>query len=1148
MLHLEKLTLHNFKSFRQASIKFIPGFNCIVGPNGSGKSSICDSLLFVLGETSLKRMRVTNVSQLINNNVKPDPEDGIKRAWVSATLSGSENIEITRRVKSNGKVGYRLNGKRVTRQEVIDVLHAHRSEIETTNTITQGEITRILNLNPKERRELIDVAAGIKEFDEKKETSLKELEKVETKINEAKIMINERKGFLKELEGEKRDAERYFEITGTLKRSRYTILKLREKQLTEEHEKLLNSRATLEKKIAEIAKSLESNLNEVNGISAEKQKLSEELNKRSTEVNSVNHRVEELTKQIAVIKEQIKATEESIVRTEEQADTRKKEKGDLESKLAANASSIKSKSDRLKQLEGELGESEVYALSEEDNAQMVNKYESDRTELERLEKDSAALELERGVLSNSMHTTEEKIAETEEALKSELDAYAKAEALIESNSKERKELEKRYLDMKEGLKIALDEEAKLKEEVGKADLEIFKIKEKLSIYGGPDKIGRMLEKAMAKGFYGRVKDLIEYDSKYVEAVWAAAQSRLNYFIVESISDAERAIQILKEEGLERSSFIPMNEVIVREQRSEKELKPLLDFIRYDKKFDRAMRFVFSNTFIIESVARAKELGIGKARFVTLDGELVEASGVVSGGGSKAAHSAIALSSRLTELQNSKAALEKKVEEVDYTMESQRKELAEAEVRIMTLDSDSKRMKAELLNSKARIGELRSKKEEYEKALASNKERLEKIGESIAAFSRNIQKLKEESGALYSAISEMLSTKGRSIASKEKRAKISAVRNEAEQLRVELASLSKENEMMQQRVEAISAELSGYASQIKDSKERKKALEEEMDRFEKSKEELGIQIKEHDSKSAVLFKSASELDEKLSKLSFEKGRLESELAKARTEVQAQEMQIAQAQTRLADIKAELLSYQGVIPIEGLSLKELEEKEVLLKADLEALGSVNLKAPEMYEERRKMLEEAEQKLSTLESEKASILSIINEVESKKLNVFNETLEKVNQNFSKLYPYIFEGEAQLHLSDPKNPFESGLVVSISKTKRASSVETMSGGEKSLITIMLILSIQMMNPMSLYIFDEIDSALDEENSKKLSKLIKELSRKSQFIVVSHNTALIQAADVAVGVTRQEGESRVVGIRFTDQRNIAAYEGGSANAVPAQA
>jgi len=1129
MLHIEKLSLHNFKSFRQATLKFDEGFNCIVGPNGSGKSSLCDSLLFVLGETSLRRMRVSSLQQLINNSAKPNPDDGIKRGWVSVTLAGGEEgpVEIIRIVKSNGKVGYRLNGKHVTRQDVISVLHAHRSEVESTNTITQGEITKIFNLNAKERRELIDVAAGIREFDEKKDASLKELEKVEVKIGEAKIMMNERKGFLAELEKEKRDAEKYNEVTTTLKRSNYTILKLREKQLEEEHEKLLGARRDLDNKVEELDRKLKENAMEMDKLGGEKTRLSEELNKRSVEVNSANHKIEELAKQIAVIKEQMKAAEDSTAAMESQGELLEKEKAEIEARMKENSSSMQKMKEELSEKEKELGEGESYVLSEEDNTKMVKRYEEKREELERLTKELAKLETEKGVLESNMRATEGMLAEIEEALTSALGEYAKIEEEIGDSKEAAGFIEEHVNALNAELKKLLESEAELKKVQSALDMEMLKVKERIAIYGSSDRTGSVLAKQMGKGFYGRVRDLITYDNRYAEAVSAAAQSRLNYFVVDDVESAERAIRILKEESLERSSFIPIKDIIVGEQKAVKGLKRVVDLVSFDAKFEKVMEFIFSNTFLIDSVGKAKEIGIGRARFVTLEGELVESSGVVSGGASKSVPSIAVLNSKIAELQREKSTTDSKLDEISREIEAKRKELAEEEVQKMANSSDEKRAEEELSKARVRLEALKAKKEAYYKDLSAWREALSNTIASINELEGDVSKMKEETTSLYSAISGMLAMKGRSAADEKKRAKLSASRDRVEQLKVNIASLTKENEMIQQRIDGISKGLNSYASQIKELKEKKKTLQAESEKLEKAKEELESTIKEHDSKSASLFKSVSELEGKLSKLSFENGKMESELAKAKAEAQVHEMSLTQVQTRLADIKAELMSYQDVIPIEGLSIKELEDKIVLLKADLESLGSVNLKAPEIYEERRKMLEEAEKKLATLESEKNSILSIINEVESKKLNVFNETLEKVSQNFAKLYPYVFEGEAKLQLSDPKDPFNSGLTISISKTKSGSSVDAMSGGEKSLIALMLIFSIQMMKPMALYIFDEIDAALDEENSKKLSKLIKELGRRSQFIVVSHNNALIQAADAAIGVAKQDGESRVVGIEI---------------------
>ena len=338
MLYLDEVSIHNFKSFKNATIKFNKGFNCIVGPNGSGKSNICDSLLFALGETSLKRMRVNKSLLLINNLAKPSKDDGIRKAYVKVRFSGEKDIEIMRYLKSNQKMGYRLNGKRTTRQEVVEVLKSYKAQINDTNTMTQGEITYLLNLNPKERRTLIDTAAGISEFNEKRDVSLKELEKVDIKINESRVMLKERSGFLDTLEKEKEGAERFTELTNMIKATSYTLLRLREKDIAEKLaaivEELAKKEATkkdFDKRITEI----EAKIGE---LSTERERISKNLTARSAELGATNKILEEINKNIAIgstklgsLNDTIKASKDRLsILESEQKKTKSKEKENTE--------------------------------------------------------------------------------------------------------------------------------------------------------------------------------------------------------------------------------------------------------------------------------------------------------------------------------------------------------------------------------------------------------------------------------------------------------------------------------------------------------------------------------------------------------------------------------------------------------------------------------------------------------------------------------------------------------------------------------------------------------------------------------------------------------------------------------------------------
>jgi chromosome segregation protein len=266
------------------------------------------------------------------------------------------------------------------------------------------------------------------------------------------------------------------------------------------------------------------------------------------------------------------------------------------------------------------------------------------------------------------------------------------------------------------------------------------------------------------------------------------------------------------------------------------------------------------------------------------------------------------------------------------------------------------------------------------------------------------------------------------------------------------------------------------------------------------------------------------------MSAEKGKLAGNLERLNREILEIETAKAQIEVRIGDIKAELSSYSNVEGIKEANADSLERELISKRTELESIGAVNLKAPELYDKKRKDVEEVQQQMSVLETEKTSVLEMIKEIESKKLNIFSETLDRVDKNFKKLFNHIFEGEAELGLDNPKDPFNSGLNISMTIDRRQRHIDRLSGGEKLLVMLMLIFSIQMMRPMSFYIFDEIDASLDKENSKKLSLLIKELGKSSQFVVVTHNDSMLTASDTNIGVAMHNHESRAVGIMLMNK------------------
>ncbi len=312
------------------------------------------------------------------------------------------------------------------------------------------------------------------------------------------------------------------------------------------------------------------------------------------------------------------------------------------------------------------------------------------------------------------------------------------------------------------------------------------------------------------------------------------------------------------------------------------------------------------------------------------------------------------------------------------------------------------------------------------------------------------------------------------------------------------------------------------------KETLKEKEIRKEVLHRSKAEIEKEINSKSESSKRSYSRIQSINDEISKLSAEHGKHEAEINAIERQINEIRLKRGTFETRLSDITAELKAYDAATSPLKSQLTEMEAEVNVLSSKITELGNVNQKAPEIYEERKKTVEEAASRVSTLLTEKEAVLRMMEEIDSKKLQTFMDMLNEVNKSFMKLYNYVFPGKACIVLEDDKDPLSSGIHIKISEGKAEKQFMSMSGGERAIISLMLLFSIHMGRKSSLYIFDEVDAALDKENAKKLSILIKEMSKEAQFIVISHNDSLIVNADTAIGVVKAEGESRAYGVEVS--------------------
>jgi chromosome segregation protein len=1125
MLYIKSIAISKFKSFRHAELLFSNGFTCVVGPNGSGKSNICDALLFGLGENSLRRLRVSKLDFLINSGMKRKAGE-LAKANVKMDFDGDDKISITRFVRSDGKTAYKVNGKNMRRHEVLELLKKHNIHVDETSTIAQGEINKIIDLNSKERRELIDIASGIKEFEVKKGESMKELEKVSQRIGEAQIVLNERLGFLRELEKEKNSAEKYTSMNARMKALNYSVVVKRAKVLQGRYDELSGKLASLESKKNEAASKLEKLSLNISRLGESRQRLSLSLNESSKKMSEKNAMLESIRRELAEIGVELSNKETTVRDAEKRLSELEIEEFTAEDKTRKNNEEIAFLASKIHELESESsgiavdgGEAKNY---EEDIKRLNISIEDGELRLSSIADSIAAVHAEESSINSRMEEIREEIKN------------AQAEAAASSGRRgeiaaQLDEASRKYNEMLVDEKALSSELSIMNNESGRIDEELLKLKEQKAIHQprGDELADKLAMRFGRKdGFHGKASRLCGYDSKYALAIETAAGSRFDYLVVDSISNAKIIIEHMKKNSLGRATFIPINELSVDTRKERIDERSIIGMVSFDKYYERVFNYIFGNTSLIDDIEDSKKMGIGKKRYVTLEGELVEQSGVVSGGSQRRRVSIAAIESDIMHLSDEKERVRKRISEAEGRLLSVRKSIATLEMEITSCRREVNYLESETKRHEENADRMETGIKSLEAKLRSIGDRRDSLLGERRMLNEKMENSKKALQRLYNEMLESSRELNKKGARKELIEKEKKLRKELEELKIKSAEMRKENELLKERLNEIK-------KQSDSGKESAKKAGEIIKEKSTRKAELGKRMKEIEEMIASGSESGRKVYEELNKIDAEigesssrKGSLSAEISMAEREISEIRIERGQLEVRLNDLKAELTLYANIEIIEG-KLEEMEKESSVLAARITELGNVNLKAPEIYLEKSKDVEEAKSRIETLGYEKNAIMRMIEEIDSKKLETFMSTFTAVNKNFSGLFGYIFTGKASIVLSNERDPFSSGLEVRIIEGKKEKLLHSMSGGEKSLVSLILLFAIHMCKPSQIYVFDEVDSALDKENSKKLSFLIKEMSKNSQFIVVSHNDSLIVNADAAIGVVKSNEESKAVGVEI---------------------
>jgi len=1017
------------------------------------------------------------------------------------------HAEVIRKLRKNGGTAYWLNGKRATKAVVMDFLQSEGLEVSTHNVIAQGEVDKIVRFTPKERRGVIDEIAGVSEFEDKKREALSELGKVDQRLNEASVVMNEREGILQELEKEKDTALRFLALKDEQKKLKGTIVLTQYRKLEKEFEAAIKKLVIIEQEMKDAEHQMHNSEKKLVELDAKKNEIGSKI--ASKDQKNVYAEVEDLRNKITVIKSVLSEKEAALQKVTTALESLTTEMKGVTEKLSSFTGTKRTAASRAVDLK------KMIAHLETQKKKVAAEWDTKRKEF-------GTFDSKLDELRKRQTAAKEEFAKLTTRMEMSVPAGDKEKLGTDLNDI-RRSIEKSNHD----LEMLYKQEKDLNKRVRDLDGEILSMKEEMAVARGsgnamPQAVTFVLNlKNEIPGIFGIVAELYDTDKKYSIATEAAAGGRLFHIVVQDIKTATDIIKRMKQSGVGRATFIPLDvKSVDRKAPHPGTLGPVLDVIKFEKHFSSVFNFVFGNTHIVTNVDEFKR--ISGVRMATLDGDIAEASGVVTGG---------------TSVRRSvRDGLKTNQMEKDLSQMKMSREGCVAE-----LYSLNERMA--LFRRQIAKDEVKKKELEIELGMAATGKDLSAVKNDIIQRQADIEDMERD-------ILNLEGEKARI------RAAIEQGEGEKEQARLDAEFVAHSTELS-----AIEEKLKSQDSIILEG--RSAQITKDLDQNTDEKKELDKAISEHNSKMKQHSKQLEVKEEKIKDAGRELDKLWAESKTVSAEIDALNVERGKLmrrhdalkenkirldatkeanQTRLTDLKVEADQYKDVEPLD-MKREALDQRTIEVENDITMIGFANLKAPETYKEKLSEYNQIKDKVNILTNEKDSVIKMIDEIELRKKDVFMKTFIAVNEHFKKMATAIFQSESALMLENEANPFEGGLHILMKMGKKERHIESMSGGEKSLLTIAFVFALHMYRPSSFYILDEVEAALDKENSKKFANLVKELSAQAQFIVVSHNDNVIPYADVALGVTRTPRGSKILSVKLTGGTGEVAPAGAGAGA-----
>ncbi|MFW6295793.1 MAG: chromosome segregation protein SMC [Halothece sp.] len=1185
MVHVKRLELSRFKSFGQTTqIPLLPGFTVVSGPNGSGKSNILDALLFALGLASSRGMRAERLPDLVNNsqnNGKGRAETTVK---VTFELDDETEWSVARRLRVTKEGSYAstfyINDETCTQSQLHEQLRELRIYPEGYNVVLQGDVTRIISMNGRERREIIDELAGVAEFDRKIAKAKETLETVKEKEERCQILQQELIKTRDRAASERNKAEKYRQLKAEIQEKQQWETVLEWKALKQEIDTLQGEIQGNEETLTQLNQTIQTTDQEI-------QEASEQLETLNRQVKALGEDEQlEANSKLATQKaqqEQLQQRETELNQTLEETETAKTE---TQQQLQQHQSRLETLQQQLEDLtqnqlqqlqqaqktaQTRLAESReqanaIAAASEEWIQQQTHLNQ----QINQLQNTLNPQRTEQAQLQERESQLQRKIEEQQTTLSSltpELEAkqehHQQLEQAVNQRQEQVQQLAQRLSEAEEEKKLQQTTQTRLLQEQRDKQRKLDKLEatQQAQQEAQGTYATKIILQANLHGVCGLVAQLGQVEPRYQLAVETAAGGRLAHIVVEDDRVGAQAIQLLKEKRGGRATFLPLNKIQPPRQNITAALRYANGFIDYavnliecERRYQIIFAFIFGNTAVFETLEKARP-HLGKTRIVTLEGEILESSGAMSGG-SRSTRSSLhfgtatetesdeiqELKNRLAEIENILATCEPKIEQASAESQRLTEELNTTRQEYQEQQWHYKQTQQEITRLSEQQKQLTEQLHQNEGELTQLQEQLEELANAIPQQETELQQRQEELAALEASHSNSQWQEMQTLI-KQQEGELKQAETALEEAKQQKQQLETEQLRLQEKISTAEQRLTEYEEKSKTIQEQKGSLEgQKQEIAEKIEETEGI-IAELQKKLGKLKEERDRADQTLrsrqrqqDKQTWKQQKLQETLNQQReklTTLQSQHQEKAnnlpQPLPEIPDLVAETDSETITFSNYSEQLSHLQDTIRQMQQRLQDMEPVNMLALEEYEKTQARLDELTEKLNTLEGERNELLLRIENFTTSRIEAFNEAFNAVNENFQTIFATLSDGDGYLELDKPDDISNANLnLVAHPKGKAVQKLHSMSGGEKSLTALSFIFALQRYRPSPFYAFDEVDMFLDGANVQRLANMIQQQAQEAQFIVVSLRRPMIEAAMRTIGVTQARGAyTQVLGIKL---------------------